>query len=196
MHAISLRWIVLLALLTLSGCGESDWDTKDIASLMPPLAFTLTDEQGRTVEASRYRGEINLLVFGYTHCPDVCPTTLARLGTTLKALAPEWQDEIRVLFVSVDPARDDPRRLSAYTDAFGSAIVGLTGSRERLDALTRRYRLTYGYGEADRAGDYPVSHPSGVFVFDRRGEARLLIRLDDTREAIRHDLERLLAEAG
>lgn len=190
------RRFALLALLTLAGCGEQDWRTKDIASLMPPLDFTLTDEQGRTVEAHRYHGDITLLYFGYTHCPDVCPTTLARLANTLGDLDPEARRDVRVLFVSVDPDRDDPERLTTYTDAFGPSIVGLTGSRTQLDALTKRYRVTYGYGDKDADGDYPVSHPSGIFAFDRQGAARLLIRDGDAPEAVRHDLERLLNEAG
>lgn len=196
MHHALLRPLVLSALLTLTACGGDDWRTKDIASLMPPLTFTLVDERGETVEADRYRGDVALLFFGYTHCPDVCPATLARLAGQLRQLPDAARDDIRVLFVSVDPARDDPERLSAYTDAFGPAIVGLTGSREQLDALTRRYRVTYGYGEQDAAGGYAVSHPSGVFAFDRDGEARLLIRDGDAPEAVRHDLERLLTEEG
>ncbi|MBB3140021.1 SCO family protein [Halomonas organivorans] len=188
--------LVMLALTLLAGCGEEKWQTKDISGLMPPLAFGLTDERGRDVEATRYRGDITLLYFGYTHCPDVCPTTLARLAATLGDLAPEAGQDVRVLFVSVDPARDDPRRLAAYTDAFGPTIVGLTGNREQLDALTRRYRVTYGYGEKGDNGDYPVSHASGIFAFDREGKARLLIRDSDGPEAVRHDLVRLLAEEG
>ncbi len=188
--------IILLALLALAGCGGEDWRTKEIASLMPPLAFTLIDERGETVEAGRYRGDVTLLFFGYTHCPDVCPTTLARLAGQVRDLPVEAREDIKVLFVSVDPARDDPERLTAYTDAFGPAVIGLTGSRDRLDALTRRYRVTYGYGEKDPTGGYAVSHPSGVFAFDRQGDARLLIRDGDNPEAVRHDLERLLAEEG
>ncbi|MDR5889466.1 MULTISPECIES: SCO family protein [Halomonas] len=188
--------LLLLALLVMAGCGEPEWRTKDIASLMPPLAFTLVDERGETVTADRYRGGVALLFFGYTHCPDVCPITLARLAGQVRDLPHEARDDMQILFVSVDPARDDPERLAAYTEAFGSAIVGLTGSRAQLDALTKRYRVTYGYGEKDAAGGYAVSHPSGVFAFDRDGEARLLIRDGDAPEAVRHDLERLLAEEG
>ncbi|MCK2182698.1 SCO family protein [Halomonas getboli] len=196
MRPAPLTSLVLSTLLALAGCGEPDWRTKDIASLMPPLAFTLTDERGETVEADRYRGEVTLLFFGYTHCPDVCPVTLARLAGQVREFPAERRDDVRVLFVSVDPERDDPERLSAYTEAFGPAVVGLTGRPAQLGALTRRYRVTYGYGEKDAAGGYAVSHPSGVFVFDRDGEARLLIRDGDAPEAVRHDLERLLAEEG
>lgn len=196
MRRAPLTSLALCALLTLVGCGDKAWQTKDIAPLMPPLAFTLIDERGETVEAGHYRGDVTLLVFGYTHCPDVCPTTLARLAGQLRSLPAERRDDVRVLFVSVDPDRDDPERLAAYTDAFGPAIVGLTGRPAQLDALTKRYRVTYGYGEKDAAGGYAVSHPSGVFAFDRAGDARLLIRDGDGPEAVRHDLERLLAEEG
>ncbi|MDN5939058.1 MAG: SCO family protein, partial [Salinisphaera sp.] len=96
------------------------------------------------------------------------------------------------LFVSVDPRRDSPQDLASYTAAFGPRVVGLTGSQEQLQALTRRYRVTYGYGKTDDSGFYPVSHSSGVFVFDRDGKVRLLLREDLSAQQIAADLRRLL----
>ncbi|MDZ7851659.1 MAG: SCO family protein [Halomonas sp.] len=190
------KWVVpVLVSLWLTGCGEQEWQTKDISGLMPPLEFTLTDEKGNTVDAERFRGKSTLLYFGFTHCPDVCPTTLARLGTAIRQLDDEIREDTEVLFVSVDPARDDPETLKEYTDAFGSQFVGLTGDKEALDALTRRYRVTYGYGDKDDNGNYDVSHSSAVFAFNGQGEARLLIRDSDPMEAVVADLERLADDA-
>lgn len=187
---------ILLSLclcLLLVGCWEGDdWQTKDIAGLMPPLRFTLTQDSGTEVQATDFRGYITLLYFGYTHCPDVCPTTLAKLNAAIARLAPAR--DVRVLFVSVDPKRDGLDRLRTYTAAFGPQFVGLRGNDEALSELTKRYRITYGYGKPDDDGDYEVSHSSAVFVFDRAGEARLMVRSSDGVDAIAADLKRLDAE--
>lgn len=185
--------LTLLALVGLVGCSDPGWRTKDISELMPPLAFELVNENGKTVSAQAYRGQVTLLFFGFTHCPDVCPTTLAQLAAATNELGEKAQDELRVLFVSVDPSRDDPKTLRDYTAVFGPEFVGLTGDKAALDALTRRYRVTYGYGDKDAEGNYDVSHSSAVFAFTRDGEAQLLIRGSDPRPAVVDDLRRLLA---
>jgi protein SCO1/2 len=183
---------MLLALT--AGCGGDDsWQTKDIGGLMPELEFTLTSENGETATAEDYRGRVNLLFFGYTHCPDICPITLGRLRGVLNRLPEETADSVRVLFVSVDPSRDGPQSLREYTDQFGESFIGLTGTRDQLDRLTKRYRTTYGYGEPDEQGNYEVSHGSAVYAFEPDGDARLLIRDEDSLESIASDLEKLAA---
>lgn len=184
--------VCALAVLAAGCSGDVSWKTKDIGGMMPELEFTLTSEDGETVKAERYTGRVNLLFFGYTHCPDVCPITLGRLRGVMDRLPEDVAEQIRVLFVSVDPRRDDPEALRTYTDQFGERFVGLTGSRDQLDALTKRYRTTYGYGEADEQGNYEVSHGSAVYAFDPAGDARLLIRSDDDLAAIASDLEQLV----
>lgn len=186
------KWLLLtLSALWLTGCSDPVWQTKDISGLMPPLEFTLTDENGREVSGEDYRGKPALLFFGFTHCPDVCPTTLTRLASISRELDEGARDDLQVLFVSVDPARDDPQTLRQYTDAFGPQFIGLTGDKAALDALTQRYRVTYGYGDKDASGNYDVSHSSAVFAFNRAGEVRLLIRDSDPTEAVVADLRRL-----
>lgn len=185
--------ITALTALLVAGCsGERSWQTKDIGDLMPELQFTLTSEQGETVQAEQYLGKVNLLFFGYTNCPDVCPVTLGRLRGVMNRLPADVSRDVRVLFVSVDPKRDDPASLRRYTDSFGDSFIGLTGTRKQLDALTKRYRTTYGYGEPDAEGDYLVSHGSAVYAFDRGGKARLLIRGEDSMEAVASDLRQLV----
>ena len=193
MLMIKSKMVLLSGVLWLTGCSDPSWQTKDISGLMPALEVELTNEQNQSVSEADYTGDVILLFFGFTHCPHICPTTLANLATVSQALGEETQEDLRVLFVSVDPARDNPTTLSAYTEAFGPEFIGLTGSQEDLQALTRRYRVTYGYGEKDTNGHYDVSHSNAVFVFDRDGDAQLLIREDDTNEAIVADLKRLLA---
>ncbi|MEL7968109.1 SCO family protein [Vreelandella neptunia] len=178
--------------LSLMGCADQTWQTKDISGLMPPLAFDLVDENGNGVTADQFLGKSTLLFFGFTHCPDICPTTLARLDAVTQRLEEAYRDDIQVLFVSVDPSRDDPATLSAYTNAFGPQFIGLTGDKAALDALTRRYRVTYGYGEEDSSGNYDVSHSSAVFAFNEQGEARVLIRDSDPMDAVAADIKRLV----
>ncbi len=182
------------ALLVACGGGGTHWKSMDITGVMPDLRFTLVDDEGRTVTAERYLGKVNLLYFGYTHCPDVCPLTLATIERAFARLGPA-ADGVRLLFVSVDPSRDGPKILHAYVAAFGAHIVGLTGTQPQLQALTKRYRVSYRYGRRDQNGDYAVYHSAGIYVFDRRGRARLLMTGREGADAIARDLERLLAGA-
>jgi protein SCO1/2 len=192
-------WRTLLAVLLLAGlaaCGRGGppWNLKDISGLLPELAFTLTDANtGRVVHAADFRGQVVLLYFGYTHCPDVCPTTLSRLNRALATLG-QRAPEVRILFVSVDPKRDTVAGLRTYAQAFGPHVAGLRGAPEDLAALVKRYRISYGYGEPNARGDYEVSHSSAVYIFDRKGQARLLALPGDGVESIGKDLARLVAE--
>ncbi|RAR62940.1 MULTISPECIES: SCO family protein [Halomonadaceae] len=188
-----LKWLspILLSVL-LAGCEDPNWHTSDISDIMPALDLSLMDENGQQVEEDAYTGKTTLLYFGYTHCPDVCPTSLARMTAAIKKLDEPARDDIQVLFVSVDPERDTPARLRQYTDVFGPQFIGLTGSTAQLDALTNRYRVSYGYGEKDENGNYDVSHSSGIFVFNEQGDARLLMRNSDPIPSMVSDLKRLM----
>lgn len=183
---------VLLAVL-LSGCRDGTWQTRDIGGFMPDLAFTLTDEQARTVHADDYAGNVVMLFFGFSHCQMACPATLGKLSAALDGIgAPA--DRARVLFVSVDPERDTPARLGEYADAFAPQVIGLTGSMEQLHELARRYRVAFSYGDGYPGDEYPVYHSSAVFVFDGDGEVRLLFQQDDSIDAIKADLQHLLQQ--
>lgn len=193
MYKTGCKTALLSGMLWLVGCSDPSWQTKDISGLMPPLDFELISEEANSVTEADYTGDVTLLFFGFTHCPHICPTTLANLAAISQELGEEAQNDLRILFVSVDPDRDGPAKLREYTDAFGPEFTGLTGDGEALQALTRRYRVTYGYGEKDDTGNYDVSHSNAVFAFDRDGDAQLLIREDDPKEAVMADLSRLLA---
>lgn len=189
-----LAWLLGLVLLVSACHRNSPWATKDVSGLMPSLAFDLTEsEREAPVHATDYRGWIKLLYFGYTHCPDVCPMTLQRLQNAVAELG-EQAKQVRILFVTVDPQRDSVHELGQYVRYFGPQVVGLWGSQAAVRALTKSYRVSYGYGKPDAKGNYTVSHSSAVYVFDRDGEVRLLVRPTDTVPAITHDLKRLLAE--
>jgi Uncharacterized protein SCO1/SenC/PrrC, involved in biogenesis of respiratory and photosynthetic systems len=178
--------------LLLAGCAtRADWKLVDISGVMPALEFSLDDDSGRAVTAANYRGDVVLLYFGYTHCGDVCPATMARLASALALLGPDAA-RVKVLFVTVDPARDTRTVLARYLGHFGPGFVGLRGDDARLLQLNKRYRVTYGRDPADSHGNYEVSHSSAVFVFDARGKARLIAESPATPAEIAHDLKKLL----
>ncbi len=189
------RLVAVLGLaVVLTGCGHKplSWDTKNITGIMPNLQFSLTDASGQAVHASHYAGKIDLLYFGYTHCPDVCPLTLATVAQALKKLGPRAANQINMLFVSVDPKRDPPRVLKRYVKAFGPHIVGLTGTQSQLQDLTKRYRVAYRYGKPDGDGNYVVYHSAAIFVFDPSGKVRLVMNYKDGATAMAHDLGQLV----
>lgn len=186
----------LMATLLLSACGQQQakqgWGLLNITGHLPDLQFTLTGSDGKQATQHDFSGKLILLYFGYTHCPDECPTTLADLGAALRLLGVQ-ANAVRVLFVSVDPARDTPAALKSYAAAFGPQFVGLTGNQEQLQTLTRRYRVAYRLGTPDAHGAYTVFHSSAVFVFDKQGRARLIGDSGDKPGVIATDLRRLLA---
>ena len=189
--------LALAACALLAACSDKGaaWHTDNIDGLMPTLDFHMTDDTGQPVTAQTYRGKTVLLYFGYTNCPDVCPTTLAKLAQALKQTPGHGAGEV-VLFVTVDPKRDTLQRMREYVQAFGPHIVGLRGTDDELQALIKRYRVTYSYAKPDKYGNYEVSHSSAVFVFDGTGRSRLLVRSSDPADGIAADLSRIAAGGG
>jgi protein SCO1/2 len=192
------RLLLLLgAVLLLAAChreGKLPWRLTDISGHMPDLAFQLTDDQGKPVTGEDYRGKVVLLYFGYTHCPDVCPLTLAHLHAVLERVGAK-ADDVRILFVSVDPARDTPAIMHAYVNAFDKRAVGLTGTPRALETLSKRYRSAFTREPAQADGRYEVSHSSAIYLFDRQGHARLLATPAASQDDLVHDLY-LLLETG
>ncbi|SCZ56262.1 SCO family protein [Thiohalomonas denitrificans] len=187
-----LRLCTVLLMFLGTSCINEAWQTKDISGLMPPLELQLTAADGEDLSEADLQGRVVLLVFGYASCPDICPTNLAQLAALKRHLPASRAEAVQILFVSVDPQRDTPNQLAAFTDYFDADIIGATGTPDRLRALSRRYRTTFSYGEADADGFYEVIHSSGVYVFDPNGEVRLLFRPSDTVEQMAADLTRLL----
>jgi protein SCO1 len=189
-----------LCLVLLAGCGDSTkWHSIDVSGSLPPLSLTMIRAaDGKEVTQADYRGRIVLLYFGYTFCPDVCPTTLSNIAEILTRLGPQAQ-RIRVLFVTVDPNRDTPAVLAAYVKNFAPQIDGLRGTPDQLAALARRYRVVYSVTPATEDHPYEVTHSSAIYVFDGSGAARLIIAsLASTTPDIAGtaaDLKRLVAEA-
>jgi protein SCO1/2 len=179
----------------IAGCSHDDghWQLTDVTGHLPDLAFKMTENTGSSVTAEAYRGKTTLVYFGYTHCPDVCPETMARLMQVLEKLPAADASQVRILFISVDPARDTPQALNAYVAAFDAQhIRGLTGTDSQVESLAKRYRVAYQMEKRDPNGSYEVTHSSAVYIFDREGRARLLATSGDTPDAIAHDLQRIV----
>jgi protein SCO1/2 len=185
---------ILLAGALLAACShDARFKLTDVSGHLPDLAFTLTSDSGARTDAADFRGKVTLLYFGYTHCPDVCPLTLTHLHVVMQRLGAA-ADDARILFVSVDPARDTPALLHAYVRAFDPRAVGLTADVGTIEKLARRYRVAFSREPGKAGGDYEVSHSSAIYVFDRDGHARLISTPIDSLDDLVHDLEILLAE--
>lgn len=168
--------LAVLAGVSLGGCRRATaWHATDVSGAVPALQLSMTrTRDGKAVTAADYRGQVTLLYFGYTYCPDVCPLTLSNVARVLKRLGPS-ADRVRVLFVTVDPNRDSPAVLNQYAAAFGRDVDALRGDPDQLASLARRYRVAYSVDPHGAGGAYEVTHSSGIYVFDRDGKARLLI---------------------
>jgi protein SCO1/2 len=176
------------------------WNSTDISGTFPSLNFTMTRAfDGKTVTAADYKDKIVLLYFGYTFCPDVCPTTLLNIANMLKTLGKEAGD-VRVLFVTVDPNRDTLPVLKQYTQAFAPQIVGLRGTPDQLATLAKRYRVAYSVTPASPGHAYEVTHSAAVYVFDRDGNIKLLFSGLSAPKApiagMTSDLREIVAGAG
>lgn len=155
--------------------------------------FALTDTTGHPVRLSDLRGRVVLLFFGYTHCPDACPTTVANVTRALHALG-EQRERVRFVFVTTDPERDTPARLREWLDGFDPAFVGLRGSAAELAAVEKRYGVFHTKlpPEAEPQG-YPVNHTSRLFLLDRDGAVRYLFTPDQPAATIAAGVRLLLA---
>jgi protein SCO1/2 len=209
---LGLRIPALLALgllLGLGACGKSGTNSSvtapaaaqrfrlsNITGSTDSLQFDLTDSaSGKKVNADTYHGEYVLLYFGYTHCPDVCPTTVARMSQALNQLGDRLAKQVQILFVTVDPARDTARIMAAYVHNFGPRIAGLHGTDAQIQRMANRYHVTFGIGKRDKGGDYEVVHSSAIFIFGPDGKARLMAKATDPASSISHDLRMLMAGA-
>ncbi|WP_199097395.1 SCO family protein [Dyella sp. ASV21] len=195
---IALLLALVLGCLWLAGCQRGEdipWRLTNVTGHMPDLDFRLVDDQGKAVSGKDYRGKVVLLYFGYTHCPDVCPLTLAQLHVVMQRLGP-LADGARILFVSVDPARDTPPVMHAYVNAFDPRAVGLSGAPRDIESLSKRYRSAYTREPDKGDGQYEVSHSSAIYIFDRDGRARLLSTPGNAQDDLVHDLHLLLSLGG
>lgn len=191
MRTLKLAFILLAALLLQSCSKPVEWQGTDITGVMPDLEFRLDGPDGEKVDAGSLRGKTVLVFFGFTNCPDVCPTTLTKLSLAAKELG-QQADKFQVLLISVDPARDTPEVMQRYTASFGPWLLGLTGPEEDLATLRENYSVYAAMESSDDKGNYDVMHSTAVFAFDSEGRARLLITDVDDTDAVVSDIKNLI----
>lgn len=194
------------AAFLLSGCDKSPADSlralfssekvsfqnTDVTGLDYARDFALTDHHGKLRHLADFKGKAVVVFFGYTQCPDVCPTTMVEMAGVMKQLGP-LADRVQVLFITVDPERDTPQLLSQYVPAFDTRFLGLTGDKAAIDKVAKEFKVFYQKVPGKEPGSYTMDHAAGSYVFDPQGRIRLFIRHGQGADPIVHDLKLLLS---
>jgi len=193
-----LMTVALVAALAVLGAGCDKLKDKppafhntDVTGVDYAKGFSLTDHTGKQRTLEDFRGKLVVMFFGYTQCPDVCPTTMSEMAAVMKELGPSAED-VQVLFVTVDPERDTQEVLSHYVPAFDKRFIGLYGNAEQTAKVAKEFKVFYAKQPGADPGSYTVDHTAGSFVFDRQGQLRLFIRHNQGPAIIAHDLRQLL----
>ena len=183
-----------LAAALAAGCdGAPRFRSTDITGADYGKTLELTDQTGRPRRLEDFRGKVVLLFFGFTHCPDVCPTTLAELSQVMKELGPDAA-RVQVLFVTVDPERDTPEALGKYVGAFDPRFIGLSGDAAATQRAAREFKVFY--EKRKTADGYSMDHSAQTYVIDPQGRLRLFVRPDRLAADLPADLRTLLKESG
>lgn len=184
-----------LATLWLAGCDSRKpaFRNTDVTGAEFGKGFELTDHTGKPRTLADYHGKVVTVFFGYTHCPDVCPTTLTEMAEVMKLLG-EKSDRVQVLFVTVDPERDTQELLASYVPAFDSRFVGLFGDPDATARVAKEFRVFFQKVPGSAPGIYTVDHSAGSFVYDTRGRLRLFVKHGQGAEPLAQDLRRLIDE--
>jgi protein SCO1/2 len=189
-------WVAVLGVavlaVVLAACdrGQSFRST-DITGADFGRTFRLTDHDGQPRSLADFRGKVVVVFFGFTHCPDVCPTTLAELARAIKALGPDGE-RVQVLMVTVDPERDTPDVLKQYVTALDPRFIGLTGDPDAIARTAREFKVFYQKSPGATPEVYSVDHSSGSYVFDPQGRLRLLVSYGQGADVFAHDIAQLL----
>lgn len=196
MREIMLRRTIFLALwLGLFACTAQTpaaFRNTDISGAEFGRTLALTDHHGQPRTLADFRGKAVIVFFGYTSCPDVCPTALARFAEAMQQLGADAA-RVQVLFVTLDPARDTPAKLAAYVPWFDPSFLGLYGDAAATAAAAREFKVFYAKKETGGGMAYVLDHSAGAYVFDPAGRIRLYVKDDATIAAIVGDLRDLLA---
>jgi protein SCO1/2 len=198
---------LLLLLSALAGCSDKPgadggqmmltpantaFRNSDVTGLGYARDFALNDQDGKPRTLADFKGKAVVIFFGYTHCPDVCPTTMAEMAAVMKQLGAD-ADRVQVLFVTLDPERDTPALLKQYVPAFDPRFIGLSGDQEATARVAKEFRVFYQKVPGKDAGSYTMDHTAASYVFDPQGRVRLFVRHGQGPEPIAQDLKVLLA---
>ncbi|MEW9897257.1 SCO family protein [Chitinivorax sp. PXF-14] len=187
---------LIAAALSVAGCDRSPappaepFQATDITGADFGTDFHLTDHTGKPRSMADFKGKVVALFFGYTHCPDACPTTMTELKIALGKLGPQARD-VQVLFVTVDPGRDTPDVLSKYVPAFNPTFLGLSGTAAQLAEAQKAFKIV-AQKVGGEGGGYTVDHSAGTYLFDRQGRLRLFVSYGAGAKVMEHDIRLLL----
>ena len=185
--------IVVAAALAAIACGSGSpkFMASDVTGTTFGRDFQLVDHNGKPRTLADYRGKAVVMFFGYTQCPDVCPTTLSELAEAMKRLGAD-ADRVQVLFVTVDPERDTQELLSKYVPAFDPRFVGLYGDADATARTAKEFKILYQKQPGQTPGTYTVDHSAGTFIFDPNGKLRVYVGYGQGPEVYAHDIKELL----
>jgi protein SCO1/2 len=175
----------------LPGKQKEAFQNTDVTGLDYAKGFALTDHTGRPRTLADFKGKAVVVFFGYTQCPDVCPTTMAEMASVMQKLGP-LADQVQVLFITLDPERDTQELLANYVPAFDKRFIGLRGTPEQTAKTAKEFKVFYSKVPGTDPGSYTIDHTAGSYVFDRDGRLRLFIRHGQGPDPIVHDLRQLL----
>jgi len=191
MLSLRSRWFVTLALALLVACSPPKFSNVDITGADYARDFSLLDHSGARRTLADYRGKLVLVFFGYTQCPDVCPTTLTDAAEVRKRLGASG-DQVQVLFVTLDPERDSPGVLAQYVPGFDASFRGLYGSAEETTKVAREFKVFFQKVDGKTPTSYTLDHTAGTYVFDKEGRIRLFVRHAAPVDQVVADLKQLL----
>lgn len=195
-YPLYLLFVLLITFVSISGCNQKSSAKKfhatDITGVDFGTDFRLTDHNGQVRTLADFKGKAVVMFFGYTHCPDVCPTTLSDVAQALNLLGND-ASKVQVLFVTVDPARDTQTLLAQYVPAFNPSFLGLFGDVAATEKVAKDFRVFYQKHQAKGKQAYDVDHTAGTYVFDQAGKLRLFMSYGQGAEMIAQDLRALLS---
>ena len=187
----------LCCVLALTACEKSQspkvpFANTDITGLDYAKGFALTDHNGKPRTLADFKGKVVVVFFGYTQCPDVCPTTLSELAGIKKALGSE-AERLQVIFITLDPQRDTPELMAGFVPAFDSSFLGLWGEQAVIDKVAKDFKVFAQKVPSKDSKSYTIDHTAGSYVFDDQGRIRLFVRHGQGGDGLQKDLQRLLA---
>ena len=189
-HVLSL----IAACAALAACKDSkqQFNAIDLTGADYAKGFNLPDTDGRMRSLAEFKGKVVAMFFGYTQCPDVCPTTMAELAEAKKLLGADG-DKLQVIFVTVDPERDKPAVLKAYMANFDPSFIGLVPTPAQLEQVAKDYKVYYKKAEGATPTSYTMDHSAATYIYDTQGRLRLYARYGGGAQVLASDIRKLLA---
>lgn len=177
----------------LSACSESGpkFSSVDVTGASYAKDFELTDHNGKVRHLADFKGKVVVMFFGYTQCPDVCPTSMAELAEVKKALGADG-DKLQGIFVTVDPARDTPEVLKGYMENFDPTFLALYTTPEKLETLAKDFKVYYKRVNGQTPTSYTMDHSAGSYIYDTQGSLRLFTRYGSGAQVLAADIKQLL----